>query len=94
MSGRGLDASHFFLFAVAASGLGVSSLALARVGRWKDHPQGTALPLLLLSAGMGIGALSGIPSTHRRLWDLILLPPSMVLSLLSVYFFLRLTVRE
>ncbi|MFF7279932.1 hypothetical protein [Streptomyces griseorubiginosus] len=43
---------------------------------------------------MGIGALSGVPSTHRLLWDSILLPPSIVLSLLSVYFFLRLTVRE
>ncbi|MET7734255.1 hypothetical protein ABZT02_23220 [Streptomyces sp. NPDC005402] len=89
MSGHGLDASHVSLFAVAAVGIVLSGLSLARVGPWKGRPPRTALPVLLLSAGMGIGALSGIPSTHRLLWDSILLPPSMVLTLVSVYLFLR-----
>lgn len=89
MSSHGLDASHVTLFVVAAVGIVVNALSLARVGPWKDRPQRTALPLLLLSAGIGIGTLSYIPSTHRRLWDAVLLPPSIVLALLSVYFFLR-----
>lgn len=89
MTSHGLDAGHVLLFIVAAVGVAVSVLSLARVGPWGRRPRGTALPVLLMSAGMGIGALSGLPSTHRVLWDSILLPPSMVLDLLSVYFFLR-----
>ncbi|MDX3455541.1 hypothetical protein PV396_27005 [Streptomyces sp. ME02-8801-2C] len=94
MTSHGLDASRIFLFAVAAAGIVINVLALARVGPWKDRPQRTALPLLLLSTGIGIGALSGFPSTHRMLWNSILLPPSMVLVLLSVYFFLRVAARR
>lgn len=89
MSSHGLDADRVSLFVVAAAGIAVNALALARVGPWKNRPQRTALPLLLLSAGIGIGSLSGLPSAHRLLWDSVLLPPSMVLVLLSVYFFLR-----
>ncbi|MET7729202.1 hypothetical protein [Streptomyces mirabilis] len=94
MTSHGLDASHVFTFAVAAAGIVISVLSLARVGPWKERPQRTALPVLLLSAGIGIGALSGVPSTHRLLWDSIFLPPSMVLMLLSVYFFLRVGARR
>ena len=89
MTSHGLGASHVFLFAVAVAGIVINVLSLARVGPWKDRPQRTALPLLLLSAGIGIGTLSSVPSTHRLLWNSIFLPPSMVLVLLSVYFFLR-----
>ncbi|MGW3109326.1 hypothetical protein [Streptomyces sp. NPDC001100] len=89
MASHGLGASHVFLFAIAVVGIVINVLALARVGPWQDRPQRTALPLLLLCAGIGIGTLSSVPSTHRLLWASILLPPSMVLVLLSVYFFLR-----
>jgi hypothetical protein len=89
MTSHGLGASHVFLFVVAVAGIVINLLSLARVGPWKDRPQRTAVPILFLSAGIGIGTLSSVPSTHRLLWASILLPPSMVLCLLSVYFFLR-----
>ncbi|MFE0349483.1 hypothetical protein [Streptomyces griseoluteus] len=90
MTSHGLGASQVFLLAVAVVGIVVNALALARVGPWKDRPQRTALPLLLLSAGIGVGTLSGVPSGHRLLWTWIFLPPGMVLVLVSAYFFLRL----